>query len=64
MTKITKLRDFGDFAVGTIVDANEYRIIRPSRRASGTVTGVHPFAPNVVTISTSGGDTVTIRTGR
>lgn len=54
--------DFGDRASGRVVDENDnFRLTRPYRTVSGTVTGLFPYSPKNVTITTADGETVAVR---
>lgn len=61
-----RMLDFGDHAIGIICDADNWgganpAIIRPRRRVSGKVIGLHPMAPNVVRVRTEDGTEFDIR---
>jgi hypothetical protein len=57
----TPLPEFGDYVTGVRVDANTFHALRPTTFKSGTVVGVFPYAPRVVTIQDTEGARFTIK---
>lgn len=53
--------DFGDRATGRVVDPITFHASKPARYAAGTVTTLYPQASNIVGITYSNGETVTVR---
>jgi hypothetical protein len=59
---MARLLDFGDRASGRVVDENDnFRLVRPYRTVSGLVSGVFPYAPKNVTVTTASGERLAIR---
>jgi len=57
--------DFGDWVTGRVVNENDnFRLVRPSRTVTGTVTGIFPYARTHVAVQTTAGERFTIRVGQ
>lgn len=57
--------DFGDRVTGRVVNENDnFRLVRPSRTVTGTVTGIFPHARTNVAVQTTAGERLTIRVGQ
>lgn len=55
-------KDFGDRATGRLVNEHdEFRLTKPARTVTGTVVGVFPYAPKVVTVLTADNERLVIR---
>lgn len=55
------LPEFGDYLTGRCVDPDTFHMLRPPAFKSGTVVGVFPYAPRVVTIQDASGARFTIK---
>lgn len=62
-TKMAKTLDLGDRATGRAVTEDDFHLVRPARRVTGTVVGVYPHSPQHVAVQVVTGERVTIRVG-